>query len=230
MSELETILLNFFMKRRDGLNEVYCWEIPTDVPFGFKRGTDSCARANIRLRRFLHKMWLDKPSLHLQIAKWYVSVWGGIRSNQERTIKRYVRLRELDLAASQSPGIASWSKILALRNPDKYPIYDARVSAALSALQFANGVKNPILFPRASGRNTVIESFQKWQSTLSWHRPRHTYADYVSLLTSVAEKSGLSSPEELEMLLFADAPTLVTKILKPSTLTGDPVDCGLMPR
>ena len=64
----------------------------------------------------------------MDIATWYVSVWGGIRANKIGTIERYVRLSEEQLAASDLQGVATWSKILTVRNPNYYPIYDARVA------------------------------------------------------------------------------------------------------
>lgn len=39
----------------------------------------------------------------------------------------------------------------------------------------------------------------------------HTYSDYVALLTAVAKRSGLTSPEEIEMVLFAKSLPLVAK-------------------
>jgi hypothetical protein len=40
----------------------------------------------------------------------------------------------------------------------------------------------------------------------------HTYNDYVALLTAVAKRSGLTSPEEIEMVLFACSLRLLIKI------------------
>ncbi len=213
MTDLEAILTNYLATERPTLDEVYKWNIPEEVPFGFKRGVDSCARANMRLRRFLRDVWTNEPILKLDIAKWYVSVWGGIKANKPETIERYVCLSETTLAKSGWQGVATWSKILAVRNPDTYPIFDARVSAALSAIQFANDVKNPILFPQVPSKNTMINRFQRWLKLQSTNRQGHTYGDYVSLLNAVAKNSSLTSPEELEMILFANAEALVGHIL-----------------
>ena len=74
---LEANLSDYFAAARPTLDAVYKWNIPKEVPFGFERGLDSCARANMRLRRFLSDVWTNEPTLQLAIAKWYVSVWGG---------------------------------------------------------------------------------------------------------------------------------------------------------
>ena len=182
MIDLENILSDYFSKARGTLDVVYKWNIPPKVPFGFARGVDSNARANMRLRRFLRDIWENQPARQLAIAKWYVSVWGGIKTNKDDTIERYVRLPETTLMTSGWQGVATWSKILALRNPDTYPIFDARVSAALSAIQFSTGLKNPVLFPQVPSRNTKIRSFQRWLTKQSSNKPKHSYGDYVSLL------------------------------------------------
>ena len=208
MIHLETILFDYFAKTRFTLDSVYDWKIPEAAQFNFERGEDSCARANIRLRRTLNKIWDIETERRLDIANWYVRVWGGIRTNKSGTIDRYVQLSEDALASSGWHGIATWSKILALRNPNKFPIYDARVSAALLALQLANGATNLVIFPQVPSRNSVIITFQRGlkHRTSKGKKPR--YQDYVSLLTAVAVRSGLTSPEEVEMCLFANAEML----------------------
>ena len=175
MTDLESMLFDYFSKERDALDIVYTWNIPEVAPFGFARGVDSNARANIRLRRFLRDIWEKQPAQRLAIAKWYVSVWGGIKANNDDTIERYVRLSETTLMTSGWRGVATWSKILALRNSDAYPIFDARVSAAISAIQFANGLKSPTLFPQVPSRNSKIASFQKWLKQQSSSRLKPSY-------------------------------------------------------
>jgi hypothetical protein len=219
--DLETVLADYFAGARSTLDEVYTWKIPQFIPkdFGlFERGGDSNARANMRLRVFLSDAWRNEPSKRVDIAKWYVGVWGGINANKYETIERYVHLSEPQLASLGIYGVATWSKILAVRNPGTYPIFDARVSASLSAIQLANGVKSPILFPQVPSRNSRIATFQQWLN----HRPSDTimklprsraYGEYVSLLGTVVKKLGLASPEEVEMVLFANAKILVDQIL-----------------
>jgi hypothetical protein len=135
MIELEAILFEYFSARQTTLEEIYDWDIPEIVPIPFVRGTDSCARANMRLRRELRNAWLNEPLRRYELATWYVRNWGGIRSNKRETIQRYCDSSEEKLASSTWKGVATWSKILTMRNPDKYAIYDARVGAALLALQ-----------------------------------------------------------------------------------------------
>jgi hypothetical protein len=219
---LETVLANYFVANRPTLDDVYRWNIPDDVPFGsFNRGTDSSAQANARLKRFLAEVWKKEPAQRMDIATWYVSVWGGIRANKIGTIERYVCLSEEQLAASDLQGVATWSKILTVRNPNYYPIYDARVAASLNALQLVSAIKEPILFPQVPSRNSKIAHFHKlisrrFPEAIRVPRSR-AYEDYVSLVGAVARKSGLASPDEVEMILFANAEKLVIKFLNLET-------------
>jgi hypothetical protein len=112
---------------------------------------------------------------------------------------------EAKLAASTWKGVATWSKVLAIRNPGKYPIYDARVGAALVALQLLKEPTNPFLFAQVTSRNNVIRDFQRRIKEAGGSKGQ-TYPDYVALLTAVAEKAKLDSPEEIEMVLFYDRP------------------------
>lgn len=62
-----------------------------------------------------------------------VLIWGGIYRNKEETIKDYV-INAYENFGKYETGIASWSKILAFQDLDKYFIYDYRVSFALNYL------------------------------------------------------------------------------------------------
>jgi hypothetical protein len=121
------------------------------------------------------------------------------------------------LAESDLQGVATWSKILAVQNPNRYPIYDARVAASLNAIQLASDIKELMLFPQVPSKNSKIVRFQKWirhRFSKAIRVPRsRAYGDYVSLLGAVARNSGLTAPDEVEMILFADAEILVTKLL-----------------
>jgi len=208
MTGLEAILSDYFIKARPALDEVYDWEVPKNCPFDFQRGSDSWAQANMRLRRVLSKIWKNEPTRRPEIATWYVSDWGGIKSNRKETIDKYVNLSETELIALNMQGVATWSKILAVQNPDTYAIFDARVSAALNAIQLAKGVETLILFPQLPSQNKEITKFQKWLAPQSIGKQRPTYREYVSLLRAVAGKSGLNAPDEVEMVLFANAAVL----------------------
>jgi hypothetical protein len=111
-----------------------------------------------------------RPTRRLEVAIWYVRDWGGVKSNRKETLDKYVGLSEADLTALNMQGVATWSKILAVQNPDTYAIFDARVSAALNAIQLAKGIETSILFPQLASRNTKIKKFQKWLAPVNRRR------------------------------------------------------------
>lgn len=121
------------------------------------RDIEDNADRNTALRLFLRDEWHSStPSRRLELATWMVRDWGGIKTNKETTIERYVVL-----AASADPqvkfyGISSFTKVLTIVDPDRYAIYDARVAASLNALQLLTGCYT-LAFPYPPGRNSEID-------------------------------------------------------------------------
>lgn len=219
LSELIDALDAYFSQYRNQLDELYRWKIPADVPCtGFQRGADSLAQANMRLKRALSLDWEQNPSRRTYLATWFVSAWGGVRTNDEETLAAYARASEDELSTRAINGVATWSKILAMRNPSKFQIYDARVSASLNALQIVQKVGNPIIFPSVPSRNTKIVPFQRKLRSLSGNfqkvSPLDAYRQYGEALRGTANRVGLETGEEIEMLLFADAERLVSEASK----------------
>lgn len=70
---------------------------------------------------------------------WIKSIlrWGGIYRNNDKTLRYYASL-DNDILCKTPRGIASWSKILAFREPKKYFIYDYRVAFSLNYLLATN--------------------------------------------------------------------------------------------
>lgn len=149
----------------------------------------------------------------------YVSRWGGVRRNADATIQRYVLTMDADLAGGPLAGIASWSKVLAMRDPARYAIFDARVSAALNALQIVWG-DDAILFPRLPNQNRTIKAFNGWLES-EHHDTRRVqkgdvYPGYMALLREVGSRLGHAAPDQVEMVLFANAEVLAELAMRTS--------------
>lgn len=114
MTNLQTILLEYFMVARSTLDVDYVWNIPEKLPIPFTRGTDSHARANMRLRRELRNAWITEPTRRYELAVWYIRDWGRIRRNDDETLQAYCNSSEEKLASLSWKGVATWSKILAM--------------------------------------------------------------------------------------------------------------------
>lgn len=96
---------------------------------------DSCIEYKQQKKDAWNAGVIDKT----EIAQDIVAEFGGIKSNNKNTIKKYViRLLE-DSEEYSLQGIASYSKIYAVIKPEKYNIYDSRVAACLNAVQYNYG-------------------------------------------------------------------------------------------
>ena len=96
-----------------------------------------------------------------------------------------------------------------MRNPNRYAIFDARVSLALNSLQKKYGIEDAVLFPHLPTQNrmfvkatqTVVSSSGFFKSTLG----NNFYHFYLNLLDSAVKDSGEFDLQDAEMILFANA-------------------------
>jgi hypothetical protein len=215
---LARLLAEFVDEKGKLLDETYVWKVPTRWPdCGFERGTDSLAAANIRLRRALSAAWHERPADRASIEKWYVAAWGGVRANREKTLAAYAASSDEELLGRGIAGVASWSKILVVRRPERFAIYDARVGAALNALQIARGSQLPLLFPRVPSRNKIIGKYQANEASMAHAASRvpkqRAYRAYLDLISSVAKNLNFANLDRVEMALFANAEQLARDAL-----------------
>lgn len=132
------------------------WAIPPLSGFD-PNGYPSNAKANIALKYYLSKQWRRaNTKRRRELAEWVVVSWGRIQGNDSWTIKQHVRVAGRRQAKYAQAGIASLSKILAMSDPDVFAVYDARVAAALNALQLRANVRHGIAFRYVGGRNVMI--------------------------------------------------------------------------
>jgi len=217
---LKGCIAAYIAEVRPKLDDLYRWPIPPltlDIPF--EQGADSLTRANMRLKRTLHAAWQDAhEARRYDTAHWYVARWGGVKRNKRETLEGYVTASESDLLSRGIDGIATWSKVLVVRGPDRYAIFDARVATSMNALQLIQGIGNPIFFPNLLNQNRTIKQFQKWIRARVLERSRYipkaeVYPTYLDIMTDVAKGAGLSSLDEIEMTLFANAETLAREAM-----------------
>lgn len=99
----------------------------------------------------------------IQIAKWIVKEWGGIKTgkdeNLEASIDSAQKSHERKDGKFSFERIASWSKFMAFKYPKDYAIYDARVVYSLNwmLLKTQSGDNEKLkFFPILEGRNSVM--------------------------------------------------------------------------
>ncbi|MBD2751113.1 hypothetical protein IC232_31260 [Microvirga sp. BT688] len=212
-------LAAYFQEYGPELDQLYTWAIPAVPDFvAFEQGPDSLAKANFRLKRSLSAAWHTQPDRHYDLANWYVAKWGGVPSNKEETIRAYIAQTEDDLESRGAGGVATWSKILVLRNPDRYAIFDARVAMALNALQIVQEHERPIFFPNLPSKNTTAKAFHEFMkvrdnSDAHEAYPSRVYSIYLQILREVARRLEVETLDEIEMTLFAQAETLARRAM-----------------
>jgi hypothetical protein len=216
---LVTIIPDLGTPLLGGPNAWYRWQVPGDLPTGISICGTSAYHQNVSLKKSLHEAWAKGDATRrFELTKWYISRWGGIHRNSRDTIEHYAESQANTLINRGQWGIASWSKALCIHDPDKYAIFDARVSMALNSLIVLNGLTaTEDLFPILSTRNKEIGRANAELKKLSRRnglRFRHNdafYLEYLKLLKTVVSRSETSHPigvYTIEMLLFSLAPTL----------------------
>jgi hypothetical protein len=231
---LEDALVEYFMGNGEfscfgirHLNTTYDWKLPlttaeyVDLPVNL-----SNYDANVRLKFALHSIWTNEPKKRTLVTKWVISDWGGIRGNSDEKLAYYSREAQKKTPNTPLSGIASFSKVLAISDPNKFAILDARIVVSLTAIQVISDVDDGVLFPYLPGRNLVtghtarklgfsqtpefshnrlLERFRKWCAISN----NEAYEKYLQLLKIVVSRPEIGCGIlPLEMALFADAERL----------------------
>lgn len=212
-------LLDYAKKNISLLPDKYSWKINYQyLPVSIVRHpNENLYHQNKKLRSCLSQRFSScDDNEKIVIITWYISNWGGIKTNRAEVMKKYALSNEDDIIAKKAKGISSWSKALSIRNPQKYSIYDARVASALNSLQIIYDVDDKIYFPHLSSRNTnIIQSNRKRKSLKTiWQNGAKIdfYRHYLEILDKLVEKIGNGiDAHDIEMLLFADAVELAKK-------------------
>ncbi len=101
-------------------------------------------KKNLTLRRGIHAEIGElnneaDANKTIKIAQWIIGDWGGITRGTDDRLKACLKkAEEAALSDRQIPfdRIASWSKYLAFKYPERFAIYDARVIYSLNWLLF----------------------------------------------------------------------------------------------
>jgi hypothetical protein len=205
------------------------WKInEKTLPTGIVLPAGSPYEKSVALKSRLHEKWLvANPERRFALAQFYVSTWGGVKRNKDAILKRYISQEPRSLMRQGVKGIASWSKVLCIRNPYKYAIFDARVSAALNCMQVVERVERGMLFPWLPGQNKFIQaanaSVRDYARDNEWACVEKTncYETYLALLVAVAKQCDDEGTEisALEMLLFSRVEQLASSAF-PSVRAG----------
>lgn len=139
-----------------------------------------------------------------KIAQLFVNEWGGIRGHKDGTLRDYVSQTPDQLIDRGLAGIATWSKILTLIDPDRYAIYDARVAAALNLTLQRTGLTQwgfpmPQSFAGSSRRAEYARLKRVFNG--SFLAAPIAYRWYLKILDEIARRSN-TDKQRVEMALF----------------------------
>ena len=218
MKILSKIIAEYAREYINELNDWYSWrEINEEkLPFGMKLPTGNQYIKNVYLKKQLNRFWRDAQDngTRYQLIKYYISTWGGIHTNSDESMYEYSTLSAVELIKLGKKGIASWSKAIVVHDPEKYAIFDARVSISLNCIQKLYNLSEPSLFPILPSRNKKValgnKLIKQTAKAESWRKIKNEsfYRDYLDILKSVANELG-ADISTIEMLLFAKAEELV---------------------
>tara|TARA_R110002110_G_scaffold18232_10_gene76791 strand:+ start:1357 stop:2091 length:735 start_codon:yes stop_codon:yes gene_type:complete len=212
------------------LEQIYIWPFRR-YPDGVDMGSVLSTYAQtLRIKSFLAKAWANASfEERVQLAEWAVRDWGGISSGSDDRIEKFVRDICADRLGKKFDGMASYSKILAAIDPERFAIYDSRVAASLNALQVIRNVENGLVFNVPQGRNKIVGDLTNKRGfsqeerfkprTLvnerGWLRIRRddTYEVYCQFMRAVLKKLPGEKLYRLEMLLFASAESLAIEAM-----------------
>ena len=218
MKTLDDALLKYFKSATKVNDDWYKWKIdvsklPIGISISLPNGND--LKKNIFLKNALSKEFLKASDVNkVRIICYYISIWGGVRGNSCDNFMFYALDKTEDIFKKRTSGIASWSKALCIRNPNRYAIYDSRVAVALNALQIKSKIENPTLFPLVPGRGKGIKNsiplIKQHAIDEGWPKQNANdfYDEYNQLISKVAKKCEVEHAK-VEMLLFSKAMDLV---------------------
>ena len=217
--------IRFFTDQLVKLDSYYKWPVRLKTkealpgfPWNEWENQSGSARKCIALKKYLTQVWsvsdeVDKKKL----ARWIVADWGGVRSNRAATLEAHWRHIHSDIETMPLQGIASYSKILTLKDCTRYAIYDARVAACLNAIQLQMKPEKSIFFPYIPSQNQYFRQWPKSENFVNvfsmrklvrdgdWHEleKHETYTTYLNLLYALKESFPGTEIYHFEMTLFS---------------------------
>jgi hypothetical protein len=191
-------------------------------------------RRNVKLRYKLSEHWkylVKQGNLNdaLAITSWLIKNWGGIKNISDATVEEHFADAVYRKYYLPFEHISSKSKALALVEPEKLQIYDARVAVSLNVIQLVADTEVRLYFAIPS---TQIRSIQHNEDCFQARLPQAAfeeldfvpvpfediYSIYTQLLLKIARDMQLS-PVEVEMSLFglafefSEVPETLSEIL-----------------
>jgi hypothetical protein len=153
-----------------------------------------------------------------RLAVWIVKQWGGIKRGTDVVPHWCNELSDFSHASIDSfvkkmgnTRISSWSKVVAFASPSTDAIYDARTAVSINCALYSLGIKDGFFMPVGRNKDIVPASIFIMRSGFN---SRYGYPEYISLLSAMSEIDGNNDILDLEMILFASAPSVASSFSK----------------
>ncbi|MBU0488780.1 MAG: hypothetical protein KKD31_12605, partial [Bacteroidetes bacterium] len=169
-------IVTYLDKFKSELSNLYSWDINHHVfskldelsidcngyfnkPNLYENTIDLKMLVSKKLQEF--KTFNKRNEFH-KLCSLLIRDWGGIRSSKEENtqiiIDNIFDSNEINYSKIPFKRIASSSKILSFLNPEKYVIYDSRISYSLNWIILTQQAGNKF-FPIPEGRNSRMRAF-----------------------------------------------------------------------
>jgi hypothetical protein len=207
----------YLLKHSNQIKISYRWPFSTKAfPLPYTKQSSNDYQNSLDLREFIHKKIKTKSEKSSELQTWYVKYWGGVKTNRESTFEDYLQTSSEDLIKKRGEkGIASWSKMLSVRDPSAFAIYDARVALSLNTISLKKSSKPNLFFPQLPSRNKKIVEAQafikKYAKSKNLNSESEFYSHYLCFLRQAVSDCGNQfDMQTAEMVLFANAEDLAS--------------------
>jgi len=221
------------------------WKVPEDrtllANIAGKQATDAfydiadSQLQNVQLRTLLREPLRSTDVKKRNAAiKWVVYDWGNIppksEGDEDRLYKMCAELKDYGdedvkqfIVKNKIDRIASWSKVLAFADSDKYAIFDARVAMSLNALLEEVNFKRKFFMPPSISKplNKIFKTIRD-QVNADYKGKKLSYMgylEYTSLLNSAVEQGFAPNVLQAEMQLFAQGRKLGNQYARKRKMT-----------
>jgi hypothetical protein len=163
-------IASYLSHYKKDLQNMYKWSAPTDKLINLKVISENEAETINKLKPFdkeikikervgekLKQEQKSNPGAFIELCKWVVKDWGGIKGGKDQQLAGLITTFLKDDKPSFER-IASTSKVGSLIFPEKYIIYDSRVTSALNWIILSENAGKKF-FPIPSGRNSKLSAF-----------------------------------------------------------------------
>ena len=177
-------------------------------------------RMNIELHDAMNEYWretVDNDAAQAAFVLWVIQSRGGIRKHKDKTLEKYFYEAKNFNTIDGKEGVASYSKLMAAKDCEKFFILDARVAVALNVLQLDYFGGNRYFFDVLGTQNKTISDFNRTYKRKQYEGIGYRvfdgdmYSFFNALISKMADYLGVRGIE-VEMMLFDNAENIIADL------------------